>query len=125
MNQLRLCQFSNGSHGFVHAHADGTSNVYYGVKPMDEVAAAAAMLAHQRAHTPTAAEGATPVGPEIGEPFEIDWTPPTLPPGTRGTIFQKGFTAEMTAMHVPAVTPSDTPKGDAPPKLEYRPLPPV
>ena len=27
--------------------------------------------------------------------------------------------------HVPVVTPSNRPKGDAPPKLERRPLPPV
>jgi len=28
-------------------------------------------------------------------------------------------------MHVPVITPSDTPKGDSPPKLEQKPLPPV
>lgn len=29
------------------------------------------------------------------------------------------------AAHVPVITPSDTPGGDAPPKLGQRPLPPV
>lgn len=27
--------------------------------------------------------------------------------------------------HVPVITPSDTPQGDLPPKLEEKPLPPV
>ena len=32
---------------------------------------------------------------------------------------------EFVPTHVPVITPSDKPTGDAPPKLEERPLPPV
>lgn len=55
----------------------------------------------------------------------VDPTETTLPDSVR-TPRDASFAAPAcTPTHVPVVTPSNRPKGDAPPKLERRPLPPV
>jgi hypothetical protein len=55
----------------------------------------------------------------------VDPNESTLPDSARAPIDASLAAPACTPAHVPVVTPSNRPKGDAPPKLERRPLPPV
>lgn len=65
---------------------------------------------------------------EIGTALFLEDTgtslfPPTLPgDSSAGT---SGENALLAPAHIPIITPSETPQGDVPPKIEDRPLPPV
>ena len=65
---------------------------------------------------------------EIGSALFIENTgsslfPPSLPGAS--SAGSEGENALLAPIHVPVITPSDTPVGDVPPKIEDRPLPPV
>lgn len=65
---------------------------------------------------------------EIGSALFVEQTghsffPPSLPGASSADSVSEG--ALLAPIHVPVITPSDTPVGDVPPKIGERPLPPV
>jgi len=65
---------------------------------------------------------------EIGSALFVEQTGTSLFPSSLPGDSSAGTGIEaalLAPVHVPVITPSDTPHGDVPPKIEDRPLPPV